>query len=305
MQLVLKNTGSTAGFIAWLKGFKDINPTILIEVDLTSEKFIAKCFPDSRCIVKYSEISFEAAGYAVEELTDNDGNSMLTQKKSLSATYKNTFTGDNRIKVGVYSILPKVIDVATMYTDNIDHTIAFTFDISNNVKYVGAEKPVKQYQTEKIIFKSKSLTMTINCSVLSEFFRFLSDEVLDKMLQMGGEIKLTVTPETISNLNRISQLFSSEKNRSAIKFYTKQENDGNWALYAFDEVNKSYDYLLGYYNDDQTNMSETSIVVLRENFINATKGITNEMQLIISAAVSNRIIVTSESTRIVIASHQS
>lgn len=305
MQLILKNNGSTAGFIAWLKGFKDINPTILIEVDLTEQKFIAKCFPESRCIVKYSEISFDAAGYTIDELLDNDGNSLLTQKKALSAAYKTSFTGDNRIKVGIYNVLPKIIDVAMMYADDIEHTVEFVFDIANNVKFVGADKPVKQYQSEKIIFNSKSLTMTINCSVLSEFFRFLSDDVLDKMLQLGGEIALTVTPETISNLNRISQLFMSEKSRASIKFYTKQENDGNWALYAFDEVNKSYNYLLGYYNDEQTNISETSIVILRDNFINATKGITTEMQLVISAAVSSRIIVTADSTKIVIASHQS
>lgn len=304
MQLVLKNTGQTSNFITWLKGFKDINPTILVEVDLVDKKFVAKCFPDTRSIVKYSEISFETAGYEIEELLDNDDNSLLTSKKELTSEYANVFTGDNRIKVGIYSVLPKVIYVASMYADDIDHTIVLHFDISNNVKYVSSDKAMKQYQAEKLVFNSKSLTMTINCSVLSEFFRFLSDATLQTMLQFPGEISNTITPETISNLNRISLLFNSEKTRSSIKFYTKKEDDGNWALYAFDEVNKTYNYLLGYYTDDQENISETSIVILRENFINATKGITTEMQIKISPSVANRIVVTADDTQIIIAAHQ-
>jgi len=36
MELTLKNIGSTANFVTWLKSFKDIDPdqTIIIEVDI-------------------------------------------------------------------------------------------------------------------------------------------------------------------------------------------------------------------------------------------------------------------------------
>lgn len=304
MQLILKNTGVTIPFITWLKGFKDISSTILIEVDLVENKFISKCFPESRAIVKYSEISFESAGYEVKDILDNDGNSILTNKNTLKAEYKKEFTGDNRIKVGIYNILNKVIDVALMYSDNIEHTLSVDFDLSTNVKYVGADKGVKQYQAEKLIFDSKTLTYNINCSVLSEFFRFLTDDVFANISKLGGEISINVTPETISNLNRISQLFMSDKTRAAIKFYTKKTEDtGTWALYAYDETDKSYNYLLGYYADDQ-HVSDTSIVILRENFINATKAINTDMQIVISATALSRIVITTPDAQIIVASHQ-
>lgn len=302
MQLILKNTGPTASFVSWLKGFKDIHNTILIEVDLTEKKFIAKCFTESRNIVKYSDITFENAGYEMDSLSDNDGNSLLTIGNELEASYTNIFTGDNRIKIGLYDILSNIIDVALMYVD-VEHTITLNFDLANNVKYVGGDKAMKQYQSEKLIFGSKTLTMTINCTVLTEFFRFLDDNTFMNVCKLGNEMSCNVTPETISNLNRISQLFKSEKTRSAIKFYTQQES-GSWALYALDELDSRYNYLLGYYADGQK-ISESAEIVLRENFITATKAINTDMQIIMSANKSaKRILITTENCKIVVAAQQ-
>ena len=303
MQLILKNIGPTTGLVSWLKGFKDINNTILVEVDLLEKKFITKCFTESRNIIKYSELSFENAGYVLDALTDNDNNSLLTKNKELSASYKNTFTGDDRIKIGLYDILTNIIDVAIMYADNVEHTITITFDAANNVKYVGSDKAMQQYQSEKMIFSSKTLTMTINCTVLTEFFRFLDDTKFNNVCKLGNEMSCVVTPETVSNLSRISQLFKSEKSRSAIKFYTLYE-DGAWTLYALDENDGRYNYLLGYYADGQT-VAEASEIVLRENFITATKALNTEMQIVMSAdKMVKRILILTPNCKIVVAAQQ-
>ena len=57
MELKLKSIGSTNGFVTWLKGFKDINGSLLVEIDLESKEFIAKSFPQDKSVVKYAKIS--------------------------------------------------------------------------------------------------------------------------------------------------------------------------------------------------------------------------------------------------------
>lgn len=302
MQLVLKSTGSNTAFTNWLKGFKDIVNVLLIEVDLDEKKFVAKSFPESRSIVKYDEISFENAGYELESLTNNEGKSLLTAKKALVAGAKGDMTNDNRIKVGLYNVLTKFIDVVTMYASNVDHTLTIDFDECSNVKYVSSQEAVKQWQGEKLTLKSQSLSMTVKCSTLTEFFVFLKDETFNDVIAVIPDpINFTVTPETINNLNRVSLLFSSDKNRSTVKLYTKQEND-KWALYAFDATNKSYDYLLTYVEDE--NCVETEIFVLRENFINATKSLDTDMTLTMSTVDPQRLLISTATSKTVVAAQQ-
>lgn len=306
MQLTFKNTGSTIAFINWLKGFKDINTTILFEVDLTDKKFVAKCFPDERNIVKYSEIDFETAGYEISELLNTEGESLLTKTGKLTAKYANEFTGDSRIKIGIYEILNKLVEVANTYVD-VEHTLTIHFDISKNVKYVQAPTAMEQWQSEEVVFTSKSLSMTVRCSQLTEFFRFLSDNVmLNNICNLKDSVNFSVTPETMSNLARISLLFNNDKQRTNVKLYAKKE-DNTYALYAYDESSKSYDYLLGYMVGEDVNevsWDDIVIFILRENLINATKAFNDTMTFGLSSTDKARIVVTSGKSKVVIASYQ-
>ena len=165
-----------------------ISSTILIEVDLVENKFISKCFPESRAIVKYSEISFESAGYEVKDILDNDGNSILTNKNTLKAEYKKEFTGDNRIKVGIYNILNKVIDVALMYSDNIEHTLSVDFDLSTNVKYVGADKggSVNMFDDFDIDYNKQKYLIETRCSgALIKPFAAVAVEFVQPTSELG------------------------------------------------------------------------------------------------------------------------
>lgn len=308
MQLVLKNNGNHANFITWLKGFKDINPTLLVEIDLTEQKFVAKGFPESRCIVKYSEISFESAGYEIVSLVDDDNNTCLTTKGKLSQKYAKEFTGDNRIKAGIYTILSKVIDALHIYT-NTEYTLTIPFTNIRSVKYVQAANAIEQWQAQKMIMSSKTSEITVNCSQLSEFFRFLSDDLmLNTICAINKPLTFSVTPETISNLNSISQLFISDKSRNTIKLYIKDEGNDIYSLYAHDETDKSYNYLLGYLNGEINPESpidvNTEVLILRENFMNATKALSDTINIAISQTDSTRVLLTSGTSKIVIASHQ-
>ena len=109
MRLKFKNTGSTVNFATWLKGFKDIASSIIIEVDPTSEEFIAKSFPESKFIVKYSKISFEESGLELVSMTDNSDNPIDWQNDTIYSA--------NRVKIAIRENFNKFIDVINMFSE--------------------------------------------------------------------------------------------------------------------------------------------------------------------------------------------
>lgn len=293
------NNQSTSGLVNWLKGFKEIQPSLLLEVDLGEQSFIAKCFPPEKSIVKYSKITFADAGFELTSINDNDGNAITDWANS----YGNKFESAGRIKIGIYEILSKFIDVVSMFSE-VDHTMTIKFDICNDVKYIQdpTKKTYTEYQGETIQLKSVSLTMNIKCSVINEFFYKCDDDTFMNVVCFIKEsIKFALTSETIANLIKISSVFTVNKSRDTIKFYSKQEND-KWALYAYDETNGAYDYLLGYYTEGD--MCETSTVIFRENFINATKGINGEISITLDTKNSSRMLIDSHASKIVVAAVQ-
>lgn len=304
MQLILKNTGSNNRLDNWLKGFKDVDPSLLLEIDLTEKKFVAKGFPETRVIVKCTELSFEEAGYELSELLNNEGESLLTKTKKLSSKVATEFTGDNRIKVGIYNIVGKLIEVINLYA-GAEHTLTVSFDTCKNVKYVKASTTIEQWQAERMTFKSMSLIMNVNCSQLSEFFYFLRDDIFNNVVcNLDTPAEFVTTTETIANLHKISNLFTSDKQTDTIKFYTKMKDD-HIALYALDNRENHYDYLVGFLKDPNAPItSGAEVTVGRENFIKATRGLTGEIGLTVSQVSGSRLLVTAGTTKIIVASMQ-
>ena len=72
MELIFKNTGQTTGFSSWLKSFKEIQTSLLIECDLKESCFISKAFTTDHSVVKYGKISFDDAGFELLQIKDND-----------------------------------------------------------------------------------------------------------------------------------------------------------------------------------------------------------------------------------------
>jgi hypothetical protein len=272
----------------------------LLEVDLVEKAFVAKCFPPEKSIVKYSKISFEDAGYELMYINDNDGNEIPDWENS---TYKSAFPSGSRIKVGIYNILSKFIDVFSTFSET-QHIMSIKFDVCNNVKYIQDSKNVyTEYQAELITLHSMSLTMNIKCSVLSEYFYKCDDDTfMNIVCYIKEPVIFELSPETISNLIKISSVFTIDKSRDSIKFYSKQTEDGSWALYAYDKSNNAYDYLLGNYIDG--NACETSTVIYRENFINATKGINDKITITLDTQNSSRILIDAGTSKVVVAAVQ-
>ena len=177
MELKLKSIGSTNGFVTWLKGFKDINGSLLVEIDLESKEFIAKSFPQDKSVVKYAKLSFEDAGYEYSYVHNNGEDFDWAQREA---------TNDGRVKLGIYNVLGKFVDVVSMF-DGSEHDMVVNFDICNNVLYWGAKKAEKEYQAETTVFHSKALTMTVKNSQISEFFQKCDDETfLTRVCNIGS-----------------------------------------------------------------------------------------------------------------------
>lgn len=144
--------------------------------------------------------------------------------------------------------------------------------------------------------------MTFQCSVINEFFYKCDDDTfMNVVCYIKDAIRFNLTSDVISNLIKISAVFTKSGEREKIKFYSKQENN-QWALYAYDVSNKGYDYLLGYYESGDPCETETQIY--RENFINATKGIVGDIFITLDTKNSSRLLIDSGVSKIVVAAVQ-
>jgi hypothetical protein len=208
-------------------------------------------------------------------------------------------TNDGRVKLGIYNVLGKFIDVVSMF-DGSEHDMVVNFDICNNVLYWGAKKAEKEYQAETTVFHSKALTMTVKNSQISEFFQKCDDETfLTRVCNIGSPSTYEVNTAVLGNLSKIASVFAADKSRDLIKFYSK-EVDGVLGLYAYDETNCSFDYLLGYYTNGE--VGATSTTIFKENFLNATKGLTAEtLEITLDTAGASRILVDAGEAKVVIA----
>ena len=166
--------------------------------------------------------------------------------------------------------------------------------------YADAKKAEKEYQAETTVFHSKALTMTVKNSQISEFFQKCDDETfLTRVCNIGSPSTYEVNTAVLGNLSKIASVFAADKSRDLIKFYSK-EVDGVLGLYAYDETNCSFDYLLGYYTNGE--VGATSTTIFKENFLNATKGLTAEtLEITLDTAGASRILVDAGEAKVVIA----
>lgn len=238
------------GFTDWLKSFKDVNTSLLIEVDVKNECFVAKTHSNEKTIVKYGTIPFKTAGFEAVELT-GARNKKITVDEWLEEN-------DTRIKMGISTQLAKFIDVIDLFSSSNQFTLEIEF--SENEDYVA----------QKIQFKSSALVMTVAGSVMTEF-HYISDETFkNNIAKIDNPMKFEINRDARLMLQKISSIFSTDQKKDIIDFYTKIE-DGTCVLYAYDRNNHSYDFKLGYLVPECNVTAEVRYPVSRNNFIVATK----------------------------------
>ena len=287
MKLIFKNTGSTEEFSNWLKQFKDISPSILIEVDLEENKFVAKSYTEDKALIRYSFIPFKDCNLTLDSVKD-DNNKKITK-----------FTG-NRVKVGIFMILPKFITVVDTFSP-VEHTIEFLFQEIEN-----ENTKVMEYHSQAMVFKSKTLKMRVEECSISEFQEISDDMFFNKVCLKADPIEVNISGEDIKNLINISNIFTLDSNRDHMMFYFTDDNMLNVKNPEESLAGRSgsYDYTIGKTDNEQNyDLSKIKLNVLRSKFLMAVKNNSGDFKLVISTDVakSNRIIFEGKNMITVIA----
>lgn len=257
MQLKFKRReNDTAGFVTWLKQFKDIDTSncLLMEIDTASKMFVSKVFTADKFLVKFSQISFEDAGYDLVEILDNN-------KKKVENL-------GSRVRCGVFMILSKFVDVAAAFVGT-DHEMVVAFDENT-------ENGASQFDAQNVMFTSKSLKIRVKMGNVSEF-KVISDDVFfNKIYTMATPISVNVTKEVLKNIISISGLLSTDS-QDEMTFYTKK--DGSvlkmYVRNGGSSLDGGYDYFIG----DAEGEAETEKTVYRNKFIMVTKSVSGDIVL--------------------------
>ena len=263
LKAVFKKTGQTENFAAWLKKFKEIDNSILIEVDKENKRFLARSFTSDHGLIRRSEITFEDAGFELNKIDDTNMSSSI-------------------IKTGIFMILDKFISIINTFSST-DYEMVIEFDFNEETSV---------YQAVGIGFKSKTLSMHIDCGNLSEFVEIKEDE-FQKLYVAEDPVIGTISEDVVKNLLGIANMLSIDNKNDSIKFYTKKTKYGI-KMYAKDSKSNSYDYLLGNVEGKQ---EEVDLVVYVSKFIMSTKYSSGEMKLYISSKSADRLLIENENEK--------
>lgn len=267
MNCVFKNTGPNTEFISWLKNLKEVENSLLIEIDFNLGAFVAKTSTKDRDFVLFSQISFDKAGYepvSVPELQSG-----------------------KRVLWGIINILPKVIEIVGMFS-NVEHTLTVNFD----VLYRDDTNTDFEYTTTDVELKSKNLTMKTYASSYKEFLEISDTMFFDIFYVVDNPSEVTVTPEIIKTVLNVSGVMSQDIKTSALEIYSKDSADGQKEFHIADGSGKgSYDYIIGYGSKDKTQNDIQPVSIYRSNFVKATKGCTGDITLIVGTQDADRILI--------------
>lgn len=252
MNLVFKNKGTTAGFAAWLSAFKEIQSSLLIECDLKEQCFVSKGFTADHTVVKYSKISFDNAGLEILNIRDNDNVAYSVEEWNEKYNV--------RIKIGIFMILPKFISVIDIFKDT-DFNFTVDFDVYKS-------HTCDEFHAQAIKIKSRTNSMKVKDCNISEFEQVSDDLFFTRINVIDKPMSFEIPMSVLKNLTSISGIFVTDAKKDIIKFYTKiDEGTNKWGLYAYDDTNESYDYLLGFLTNGEG--VENSVPIYRSNFFTA------------------------------------
>lgn|ERR1035437_8455116 len=174
------DTTNAKSFNSWLKRFSVLDNSLLIEVDLKNNAFIAKSHDEQRSSVKLSQIGFSDTGLTLKPNKDQ-----------------------KRVKVGIYNI-PKLIKTFDHFNEE-----EFSFSINYDELITGE---TKDYAGINLTLKNKNLKVTSDCTSLS-IFKYISDDMFkNKIASVGDKITtFKLNSKTIERINSLSNLDNDNK----------------------------------------------------------------------------------------------
>ena len=251
MEIIFESTGATTGFENWLKSFKDVSNSLLMEIDLAESKFVAKTHTADKTIVKYGYLPFDEAGFQVAEIIDGDAHLAV-------ADYVAQNPG--RVFFGIFQQLDKFIQVAGMYSGTDNWKLLTRFADDDNGRKVA----------NRMEFKSVALSMIVGGADVDEFEYIDDDKFMNKIAKIDNPMLFDIVSDAIKTLNAASNIYSEDAKKDIIDFQT-QQNGEDWELRAIDHNGHSYNFLVGYLNAETENPVVATLPVIRNNFLLATK----------------------------------
>lgn len=158
-------------FSAWLKKFSSIDTALLLEIDETQSRFLAKTYNEERSVVKLSTIKFDAAGFTVKPSKD-----------------------PKRVKVGIYNIA-RLMKIMDQFNDE-------EFSLTVNWDVIDGETP--ENAGLNLILKNKNLKITVECTSLN-IFKYISDELFETKISALDNV-VTKFPLSKGNIEQTNQL---------------------------------------------------------------------------------------------------
>ena len=271
MEFILSTAGrSTSGFETWLKSLKELNDSLLINFDFGTQSIKSVAYTNDKTAVKRAEISFEDAGFEVNEVIDDSGN-------HVSCPLWAEANPGALVRFGIYQQLDKFIKVVGTYAGAENYTLTLT--AASRV----TENNGPQILVTKADFRSKSLTMSVAGAELTEFHIISDDAFHNNIAAISNPMKFAVDVDTVKMLLSVSSIYSTDVKKDVVDFKTMKNEAGEWTLHAIDRNGRSYDFIIAYMTPGETEPAEITLPVTRNNFILATKGDIDNSTISISA----------------------
>ena len=291
MEIQFKSTGAASGFETWLNAFKPVSKTLLIEIDTEKGEFLARCPSEEKTVLKSGHITFEDAGFEVLKMKDDSGNDITIDdfNASLDKNDKMRVAG-HRILFGINEMLPKFINVVSMFNGASEYKVSFKFtEVENELPgtYFGRKADdsvkAKEFAATRAEFKSPVLTMRVDGADIVEFKKRISDTLFaNRVITVQKPMEFELDIETVKMLISVSGILPSDMSKELLDFKTVKDGD-EWTLHAVNHGDGSYDYKIARMKDGGAEEpAETLIPVNLSNFILSTKGDIDNEKIIIS-----------------------
>ena len=272
MEFILTTGGrSTTPLETWLKSLKELNESLLVNFDFANSSIKSVAYTKDKTTVKRAEISFEDAGFEVEEIRIDDGT--VVSAESWAQANPGAL-----VRLGIYQQLDRFIKVVNIFSGAENYKLTLTAQTQIT------EQNGPQIVVVKADFRSTTLTMSVAGSALTEFHIISDDQFYGVIASVEYPMKFDVDVDTVKTLLNISNVYSIDPKKDVIDFKTIKNDAGEWTLHAVDRNSQSYDFTIAYLTPSETEPAEVVLPIARNNFILATKSDIDNSTISISSS---------------------
>jgi hypothetical protein len=265
MKLKLKLSRNADSFINYLQNFSKIQPSLLLEIDINNEMFVAKCLSESRASVRYSTIDFESC---------NIGVAVPNEK------------ANSRINLGILNQLPKFIRVIERFNEDLDSTESTSFDIDLEFTSIKNKDNMDMLACTVVEFISPTLSMKFDGFMLAEFKYMTDEQFFSNIFNVGNPIEFNISSDIIDNAIKTSEIAKNNSTDNSIIFMSKGKD-----IYVTDSKNEQKSNYCFKITTTGTECSPFSVALNRDIFIKMFNKSKEDYSIIIGLSPLNNNII--------------